>query len=71
MTENRKIWEFIYEEYGVENPPLDEKALSLYVEDHANISENPLAVQPDVAGPVAEDPTKHDDFQTLGSYSRW
>ena len=39
------------------------------VEDHANISETPLAVQLDVARPVAEDQTKHDDIQSLGSYS--
>jgi len=31
-----KRWQFIYDKYGVENPPLDEKALSLYVEDHAS-----------------------------------
>jgi len=36
MNQERKLWEFVYEEHGVENPPLDEKALSLYVEDHAN-----------------------------------
>lgn len=36
MSENKKLWEFVYQENGVENPPFDEKALSLYVEDHAN-----------------------------------
>lgn len=36
MSESKKRWDFVYQENGVENPPLDEKALSLYVEDHAN-----------------------------------
>jgi long-chain acyl-CoA synthetase len=36
MSEARKIWDFVYQEFGVSNPPLDEKALSLYVEDHAD-----------------------------------
>jgi long-chain acyl-CoA synthetase len=36
MRDARKIWDFVYEEFGVINPPLDEKALSLYVEDHAD-----------------------------------
>jgi len=42
MSEIKKPWEFVYQEYGVTNPPLDEKALSLYVEDHArNIPDFP------------------------------
>jgi long-chain acyl-CoA synthetase len=36
MGETKKIWDFVYQEFGVENPPLDEKALSLYVADHAD-----------------------------------
>jgi len=36
MSEKRKLWDFVYDECGVENPPLDEKALSIYVEEHAN-----------------------------------
>ena len=35
-------WDFIYQELGVENPPLDEKPLSVYVEEHAqNIPDFP------------------------------
>jgi len=42
MSQNRKPWEFVYDECNVENPPLDEKALSIYVEDHArNIPDFP------------------------------
>lgn len=35
MTEPSRPWEFIYEEFGVANPPFDEKPLSVYVEEHA------------------------------------
>lgn len=36
MSEQSKPWEFIYRDAGVSVPPFDEKALSLYVEEHAS-----------------------------------
>jgi long-chain acyl-CoA synthetase len=42
MSEQSKPWEFIYRDAGVSVPPFDEKALSLYVQEHAaNIPEFP------------------------------
>ena len=35
MSETRNLWDFVYQEFGVKNPPLDETALSVYVETHA------------------------------------
>ncbi|MFT6724556.1 MAG: hypothetical protein ACJARN_001422, partial [Arenicella sp.] len=28
MSETRNLWDFVYQEFGVKNPPLDETALS-------------------------------------------
>lgn len=42
MTEQAKPWDFVYQQAGVSTPPFDEKALSLYVQEHAaNIPEFP------------------------------
>jgi long-chain acyl-CoA synthetase len=42
MTDSRKPWQFIYDELGIDNPPFDEKPLSVYVQEHAkNIPDFP------------------------------
>ena len=42
MSEQKKPWDFIYQEAGIANPPLDERPISEYVDEHVkNIPDFP------------------------------